>query len=126
MNILIESSKDFERDLKQLTGNEKDIVITKINECAQRFELQESNAYHKLRRIHSLLNLVDRNSSSLYVLKISHDLRVILSVDDDPVFEQTIITLFRVVKRSDLEKAYKGIAESLYHGYINTTSELAA
>ena len=57
--------------------------------------------------------------SSLYVLRVSQKLRVILAVDEDPIFDQVIFTLYRVVKRDNLDKEYQGIAESLYQELLH-------
>jgi hypothetical protein len=64
--------------------------------------------------------------SSLYTLKVSYQLRLILSVDEDPIFGQVIFTLFRVVKHDDLDKAYRGVAESLYQDLLYRDREMAA
>ena len=47
-------------------------------------------------------------------LLIRKSLRVILAIDEDPIFGQVIFTLFRVVKCDDLAKTYQSIAKSLY------------
>jgi Txe/YoeB family toxin of Txe-Axe toxin-antitoxin module len=52
--------------------------------------------------------------SSLYTLKVSQTLRVILTVDEDPIFDQVIFTLFRVVNLVDVPMTYQAIAKSLY------------
>jgi hypothetical protein len=49
---------------------------------------------------------------------------VILAIDEDPIFEQIILTLFRVFKHGDLEKVYKSIAESLYQEFQHQDREL--
>ena len=82
MDILIESTKKFERDIKKLSKDEKEITIKKINDFVSLFPDQKSNGYRKLRRTHMLLGL-NGYDSSLYTLKISQKLRVILNVYRD-------------------------------------------
>lgn len=113
MDILIESTKDFERDLANLGENERAAVIEKINDCASLFPTKKAAVYRKMHRLR-LPSLIDDYESSLYTLRISQKLRVILAVDEDPIFEQAIFTLFRAVQHNDLNKAYKDIADSLY------------
>ncbi len=55
--------------------------------------------------------------SSLYVLRVSPQIRVILTIEADPLFDQKVITLFRVVKHDDMERAFNSIAESLYQQF---------
>ena len=113
MDVLIESTRNFEQDLERLSNEEKAITVKKINDCASLFPTQKVDVYRKLRRL-PLVSGLNGYESSLYTLKVAQKLRVILTVDEDPIFGQVIFTLFRVVKHDDMDKAYRGIAESLY------------
>jgi hypothetical protein len=61
-------------------------------------------------------------TSSLYALRAGRDVRVIMAVDDDPVFGQTMVTLFRVVPRGELEHGFRSIASTLYRNPIQGTN----
>ncbi len=111
MDILIESTVRFEKDLASISEGEKDLAIQKINDCAALFPEQKINAYRKLRRLPLNISGYD---SSLYTMRISPESRIILTVDEDPIFDQVIFTLFRVTNRDDFNKAYQGVVESLY------------
>lgn len=111
MDVLIESTKKFEKDIAKLSEHEKEIAIRKINGCAELFIVDKPNVYRKLKPLRIHLNGYD---SSLYTMKISLKLIVVLTIDEDPIFGQVIFTLFRIVKHDDLDKAYKGVVESLY------------
>jgi len=113
VDVLIESTRNFEQDLERLSNEEKAITVKKINDCASLFPTQKVDVYRKLRRL-PLVSGLNGYESSLYTLKVAQKLRVILAVDEDPIFGQVIFTLFRVVKHDDMDKAYRGIAESLY------------
>jgi mRNA-degrading endonuclease RelE of RelBE toxin-antitoxin system len=113
MDVLIESTRSFEKDLDRLSEDEKALAVKKINDCASLFPTQKADVYRKLRRL-PLISDLNGYESSLYKLKISQKLRMILAVDEDPIFGQVIFTLFRVVKQDELEQAYKNVAESLY------------
>ena len=56
--------------------------------------------------------------SSLYSLRVGRDIRVVMAVDDDPIFGQTLVTLFRVVGHDNLESAYRSTAKLLYDGQL--------
>ncbi|XZN99300.1 MAG: hypothetical protein ACM65K_13860 [Microcoleus sp.] len=118
MDILIESTKGFENDLTKLSEDEKTTAIQKINDCASLFPTKKAELYRKLRRLRLPTNL-NGYESSLYTLTVSPTLRVIWAVDEDPIFGQVIFTLFRVVKHDDLDKAYQGVAESLYQDMLH-------
>ncbi|MEH2175257.1 hypothetical protein [Nostoc sp.] len=124
MDVLIESTKSFEKDLGRLSEDEKAVAIKKINDCASLFPTKKAEIYHKLHRLALPLD-INGYESSLYTLRVSQKLRVILTVDEDPIFGQVIFTLFRVVKHDDLDKAYKSVAESLYQGLLHHNRETA-
>jgi hypothetical protein len=54
----------------------------------------------------------------LYELPVGKDRRVILAVDDDPIFGQVIITLMRVVAKRGRKGAYDELAGLLYPGQV--------
>ncbi|QLE52137.1 hypothetical protein FD724_31525 [Nostoc sp. C057] len=124
MDVLIESTSSFEKDLGRLSEDEKTAAVQKINNCASLFPTQKADVYRKLRRL-PLPSDINGYESSLYTLRVSQKLRVILTVDEDPIFGQVIFTLFRVVKHDDLDKAYKGVAESLYQELLHHDREAA-
>lgn len=124
MDVLIESARGFEKDIAKLSEYEKAAVIQKINDCTSIFPTQKADVYRKLRRLR-LSSELNGYESSLYTLRISQKLRVILAVDEDPIFEQVIFTLFRAVKYDDLDKAYQGVAESLYQELLHYNRETA-
>lgn len=123
MDIIIDSTQHFEKDLAKLDQKDKATVITKINHCASLFLSQKDHVYHQLHHLR-LPSLPNGYESSVYILRTSPKLRVILAIDEDPIFEQIILTLFRVFKHGDLEKVYKSIADSLYQEFRHQNREL--
>jgi mRNA-degrading endonuclease RelE of RelBE toxin-antitoxin system len=124
MDIKIESTKKFENDLSKLSEAERETVIKQINDCAELFFTHKASVYRKLRRLRlNLPSLANGYESSLYRLKVSQKLRVILTVDEDPIFGQIIFTLFRVIQHQDLYKAYESVAESLYQDVLHHDPE---
>ncbi|MGZ8249705.1 hypothetical protein, partial [Methylomagnum sp.] len=55
--------------------------------------------------------------SSLYVLKTDSEIRVILAIDNDPIFDRRLITLFRAVKQDELNQAFDSLAQILYQNF---------
>ena len=124
VDVLIESTRSFEKDIAKLSVDEKAAAIQKINDCASLFPTQKADVYRKLRRLR-LPSDLNGYESSLYTLRVSQKLRVILAVDEDPIFEQVIFTLFRAVKHDELDRAYQGVAESLYQELLHYNLETA-
>lgn len=123
MDILIESTNGFEKDIARLSESDKKIVIQKINDCADLFSTQKANVSNELHRL-PLSTGLNGYESSLYILKIFQNLRVILTVDEDPIFGQIIFTLFRVIEDNDFDRAYKDIAASLYQDLVRQDREM--
>jgi len=124
VDILIESTRGFEKDIAKLSEDEKAAVIQKINDGASLFPNQKADVYRKLRRLRLPSN-INAYESSLYTLTVSRTIRVIWAVDEDPIFGQVIFTLFRVVKHDDLDRAYQGVTESLYQDMLHHNLENA-
>jgi len=124
MKILIESTDKFEKDLKKLTEKDKLLVVNKINYYTELFVEHKDAFYNKL--IHSPLSFtyLDEYESSLYILKFSQHLKAIITVDEDPIFEQTIFTLFRVVNSDKIDQAFSSIAESIYQELKHNRQEV--
>ena len=123
MDVVIESTKGFEQDLDRLQQDDREAAIAKINDCASLFPAQKAVAYRKLHRL-QIPSLTNGYQSSLYTLKVSQKLSLILAVDEDPIFEQIIFTLFRATQFSELKEAYQNIAVSLYQDLHQSDREL--
>ncbi|HEY9295109.1 MAG TPA: hypothetical protein VIQ31_01815 [Phormidium sp.] len=80
MDILIESTRRFEKDIAKLSEDERAAAIKKINDCASLFPTQKADVYRKLRRLRLQTNLKGYESS-LYTLRVYRTLRVIWAVD---------------------------------------------
>ncbi len=124
MEIIIESTQRFENSLAQLNQKCKELVIEKINGCTQQFSEDKMHVYNNLDQLKNSA-LPNNYQSSLHTLRISPDLRVILTIDEDPIFSQTIFTLFDVVEPQDLEKMHQEIAADLYQYLITIGQEVA-
>jgi len=61
-----------------------------------------------------IFNLKGGLDSSLYLVKVDEDNRMIATVDDDPIFDKVSLTLFRLVNNKDAERVYKEVGEELY------------
>lgn len=110
--INVETTTAFEKDLQKLNSKEQEKVSSKIDEIVELIKDDISPTQHQdLTKIRIKLN---HYTPSLYLLKITRNLRVFLFLVDDPIFNQKILTLLRVFPRDDLEKVLGGLAESYY------------
>jgi hypothetical protein len=116
MDILIESTKDFEKDLEKFTDTEKFRIIKEMN---RNFELisSENNSFYEHSEQLRNIKLNHDYDSTIFCLKINQEQRIILTIDDDPIFGCILITLFRLVNSEEAQQAYNAIAEFIYQDF---------
>ena len=120
MTIRFESTKKFEKELGKFPSKIKSQIVLKLNQYSQLLESKPQDFYnHAYQPIQ--LKLTGDNESSLYALRVNKDIRIILTVDEDPLFDQILITLLHIVRHSNLNKVFNGIAESIYQNALNTS-----
>ncbi len=120
MDILIESTKDFEKDLEKFTDTEKFRIIKEMN---RNFELLSSennlinNSFYEHSEQLRNIKLNHDYDSTIYCLKINDQQRIILTIDDDPIFGCILITLFRLVNQENAQQAYNAVTEMIYQDF---------
>ena len=107
----------FERDLEGLDAPERRSVIDTINAKSSLWLKDRGKAEKEFLRPYRFL-LRGRLESSLCEICIGMERRVILAVDDDPIFGRVIVTLMRIVTKHEQKAAYDELAKSLYPGQI--------
>jgi mRNA-degrading endonuclease RelE of RelBE toxin-antitoxin system len=119
MEIVFESTKDFEKELARFSESERKIIVDHLNQYAQLFLTDKPALFRKLRRL-SPVKLINDYESTLYSLKVSDSIRIILTIDEDTIFEQVIFTLFRVVNKSLASQAYNEVTQLIYADFMVT------
>ncbi|MGI0480492.1 hypothetical protein ACN4EE_06845 [Geminocystis sp. CENA526] len=117
MKLVFDSTENFEKEIGYFDDNERLLIVNEINNY---FSLLLSNPVKFYSKIEQPLQfkLVNNYDSSLYILPINDQLKLIFTVDEDPIFEQIIITLFRLVKNPDSIKVYQETGDLLYHDFL--------
>jgi len=122
MNVLFQATKKFEKDLQDLPTGDSELVISHLNRNCSLLK-QDPAAFYRTVNKPLIVQLKEGMDSTLYSMRVSHDLRILMAVDDDPLFDQTVFTLLRLVSHKDLSKTFKGIAESLYQSTLISCSD---
>jgi hypothetical protein len=115
--IEFRSIESFERDLEELEGPERQRVIDAINAKSTLWLKDRRKAEKEFLRPYRFL-LRGGLESSLYEIRVGKERRVILTVDDDPIFGRVIVTLMRVLPKGERKAAYDELAKLLYPGQI--------
>jgi mRNA-degrading endonuclease YafQ of YafQ-DinJ toxin-antitoxin module len=117
MDVIVNIGEKFDKDVKKFPTNLQKQIEKKVTHLIKL--LQEGlNTSSHLSKIHNYqigLNM----DVSLYVLKVNKDLRVILTSEEDPLFNEHILTLVKIVKHNDLDVTFKNIAESIIQSVRN-------
>jgi hypothetical protein len=111
LELVFHDTDTFHDDWNKFEVADQSRLATEFNDCCQLL-LYDMAEFH--RRVDNVQpKLADGVDASLYVLSVD-DVRVILTVDEDPVFEQLIVTLLRVVSVDDFENARDAVIQALY------------
>ena len=113
MDLLVEYTKTYEKDLKGFSELNRERIETKIEEVCQSFLDNPSDIYNHASLPFKIKSYKAFNSS-LSAIPVGQKIRILVTIDQDPIFDQLIVTLIKVVKTSHLHQAFKSIAESLY------------
>jgi mRNA-degrading endonuclease YafQ of YafQ-DinJ toxin-antitoxin module len=121
MEYEINSTKQFEKDMLRFSEEEKVKIINKINNLiTYKMENRRIDNYiHKFKNINLKYNLKD----SLYVFKINLNIRAIISIENDPLFNKNRITLYRIARHDEFDASAKSVINSLYSTIIKYDGE---
>ncbi len=115
MELEFDITQSFSDDMGTLSERERSVVADQINLVSKSL-LNGQTEFKENSSIPYIFNLKDGLDSSLYVIKADEDHRMIVSVDEDPVFDKISLTLFRLVGKESAEDVYKEIGENIYKG----------
>ncbi len=111
LDLVFQDTESFDSDWKQIAAAKQGQLATELNDCCQLL-LYEPSSFHK--RVENIQqSLTDGVDASLYVLPVE-DWRIIFGMDEDPVFEQLIVTMLRVVPAGQLDATVALLIDDLY------------
>jgi mRNA-degrading endonuclease RelE of RelBE toxin-antitoxin system len=113
VELQFEITRRFEKDLARFSTADQRRVAASIDRSAGSFNPELGDPSGHIYRPHKVL-LSQGMDSTLYALRAAPSVRVILAIDDDPLFNRKLVTLLRVVKHDKIDRAFRSMAESLY------------
>jgi len=114
MEVLFDVTDNFEKDLEDFSQVDQKVIEKKINFYAQVFRKNQFAIHIYSHKFLLPVNLPVGFTPSLYVLRINSDIRLIATFDNDPLYNQIIITLLGCVRHQNYEKSINKIFKSLY------------
>jgi hypothetical protein len=116
--VIIETTESFIQDLNNFPVAEQEKVNNKLQTITSLVEKENLDEIVQLfKKIQGIK--MNNYSSSLYQLKVSSNLRILLFFEEDPLFDRKIITLLHVFYRQDMEKAIANFAKSFYQNELS-------
>lgn len=117
MDIVFESAVEFEQDLKIYSEAEQSLILQQLHEYSSLLLTDKSCRERKLHQFYSF-EFKENYGSSLYSFIVNYYLRVILTIDEDPLFNRVVITLFRVTDIQNVARIYQQVGESIYQSFL--------
>jgi hypothetical protein len=116
MDLMFQDTESFQEGWQLLDPTLRGRLATELNDCCQLL-LYDSAGFHQL--VENIQQpLPEGLNASLFVLPVDA-WRIVFTMDEDPVFEQIMVTLLRVVQSDHLEDALTSLARVLYRDFSN-------
>src|SRR5262249_26305482 len=113
--LVFQSTKAFEADIERLPGKEGERFMERTNLRCRLLPTDRQTLGADWSRPY-VARLSQGLESTLYVMRVGGQRRAILTLDDDPIFGRTVVTLLRLVPRREADEAYRDVASRLYAG----------
>jgi hypothetical protein len=117
LELVFHETDTFISDFQALTSDQLAQVATEVNDCCQLLLYDPMEFRRRVEHVRP--QLAEGLDATLVVLTVSDGLKVIFTVDEDPVFEQLTSTLLRVVPEHELAKATDDLTRALY-GHLSS------
>ena len=118
-NIHYSCSTKVLKYLKKIPRAERDKISHLIQNRVYGFLYHNDRRYLNQDHYFSKMGLFD---STIYYIRLDLNKRAIISIDEDPIFEEVRINIYAICNRDSLQREINGIMESLYQKMINPTS----
>ncbi len=113
MNLEFLITEGFDNDIKKLPEAQQNRIKDEINYVSGSL-LNGRSSFMEKASMPYIFNLKGGLDSSLYVVKVDEDKKMVVAVDDDPIFNKVSLTMYRLVDENDAEQIYKEAGEQLY------------
>ncbi len=113
MDLEFNITQSFDDDMKGLSADQQNKMKDKINFVSGSL-LNGKAAFMQNASMPHMFNLKGGLDSSLYLVNVDEGKRMIVTVDDDPIFDKVSVTLFRLVDAKESEQVYREVGEELY------------
>lgn len=113
MQLEFRVTEAFDKDMNGLPIKQRSKIKKGINLVSNSL-LNGRTSFMEKASMPYIFNLKGGLDSSLYLVKVDDEKKMVVAVDDDPIFNKVSLTMFRLVNDTDAEITYKEVGEKLY------------
>ncbi|MEX8549402.1 MAG: hypothetical protein V5804_17510 [Mucilaginibacter sp.] len=113
MELEFDITKPFDEDMARLSSAKREKIGNQIDIVSQSL-LNGQTAFKENSSVPYIFNLKGGLESSLFLIKVDADNRIVAAVDEDPIFDKISLTLFRLIDKNKAENVYKEVGEEIY------------
>ena len=106
------------KHLKKLNAAEREKTLELIKAKVYGFLYHDDRRYLTQDHYFSKMGMFE---STIYYVRIDLNKRAIISVDEDPIFEEVRVNIYAICNRDSLQREINGVTQSLYQKMINDT-----
>lgn len=110
MELVFAETEDFFDDVRRLPLDKRGEIASELNDCCQSLQYDRASFEEKVVPVE--LQHPEGIDSSLVVFD-SHETRILMTVDEDPIFAQVSVNLLRAVGANEYENACARVIEAL-------------
>lgn len=105
---------EFESDLQQLSATDRLLIAQSIDEWSGKFIASSDKVPSHIFFQPAVVTAPVDLASSLYGMRVGEGLRLVLTVEHDPLFGHDTWTLIRAVPRAHFDAAFQSAVDVLY------------
>lgn len=113
MDIQVDITERFDKEFKKLSQPNQNRVKERMNVLISELRIGNSRNLYRTKTL-AFPDGIQRNKSSLYLFKATPAYRVVLSLDEDKINDQKVLTLYSISHHDKINVCFMAIATKLY------------
>src|SRR5690606_35031546 len=116
MDVVMQESRRYGKSLRKLSFKDQERVRNQVTKVLH--ALSSGDSATPFLHVTRATKLAYGLDGSLWIMRVSRDLRVLVTIDNDPLFDQTLVTLLDTAHVDKLDRTLQSVSESLYQGLL--------
>lgn len=113
MDIQVDITDDFDKSYKKIPQPKRKLIGDKINQLVDNLRNGNKRSLIRSRDLEFPAN-IKKSQSTLYIFRATPEFRVVVSLDDDPMFNQKVLTLYDITRQDSIAVSFMAVATKLY------------